>query len=54
MHGKKNYPLKKETSDLDIELDDGIKTVNTLKLEQTIKKIRLYIKNPILSFIYQA
>lgn len=23
MHGAKNYPLRKETSDLDIELDDG-------------------------------
>ena len=31
MHGKKNYPFKKEISDLDVELDDGIKEMNTLK-----------------------
>ena len=31
MHGKKNYPFKKEISDLDVELDDGLKMMNTLK-----------------------
>ena len=34
MHGKKNYPFKKEKSDLDIELEDGIddfKYLNLLK-----------------------
>ena len=25
MHGKNNYPLRKEDSDMDIELEDGIK-----------------------------
>ena len=40
MHGKKNYPFKKETSDLDIELDDGVKDGEYLKtLEHTIKKL---------------
>ena len=32
MHGKKNYPFKKETSNLDIELDDGIDDIEYLKL----------------------
>tara|TARA_B100001778_G_C18514235_1_gene595687 strand:+ start:21 stop:389 length:369 start_codon:yes stop_codon:yes gene_type:complete len=32
MHGKKNYPFKKETSNLDIELDDGIADTEYLKL----------------------
>ena len=40
MHGKKNYPFKKEISDLDVELDDGIKDDEYLKtLEHTIKKL---------------
>lgn len=32
MHGKNNYPLRKEQSDLDIELEDGIQTEEYLKL----------------------
>lgn len=32
MHGAKNYPLRKETSDLDIELEDG--TADTEYLDQ--------------------
>ena len=40
MHGKKNYPFKKEKSDLDIELDDGVKDDEYLKtLERTVKKL---------------
>ena len=40
MHGKKNYPFKKEISDLDVELDDGIEDNEYLKtLEHTIKKL---------------
>lgn len=31
MHGKKNYPMHKETSDLDIELEDGTTDVVYLK-----------------------
>jgi acetoin utilization deacetylase AcuC-like enzyme len=32
MHGKNNYPLKKERSDLDVELEDGIDDKEYLKL----------------------
>lgn len=32
MHGRNNYPLKKEISDLDIELEDGINDTDYLKL----------------------
>lgn len=32
MHGKNNYPLKKEKSDLDVELEDGIKDKEYLYL----------------------
>ena len=32
MHGEKNYPLRKETSDLDIGLPDGIEDRDYLKL----------------------
>ena len=32
MHGAKNYPLRKEISDLDIGVDDGIKDANYLAL----------------------
>jgi acetoin utilization deacetylase AcuC-like enzyme len=32
MHGAKNYPLHKEKSDLDIELEDGIEDASYLKL----------------------
>ena len=40
MHGKKNYPFRKEKSDLDIELDDGIEDNEYLKtLEHNIKKL---------------
>ncbi len=50
MHGKKNYPFKKEISDLDVELDDGIKDDEYLKtLEHTIKKLDATL-NPNLIF----
>ncbi|EAZ82773.1 histone deacetylase family protein [Algoriphagus machipongonensis] len=32
MHGKANYPMHKEKSDLDVELDDGMKDFEYLKL----------------------
>ena len=50
MHGKKNYPFKKEISDLDVELDDGIKDDEYLKtLKHTIKKLDATL-NPDLIF----
>ena len=40
MHGAKNYPFKKEKSDLDIELDDGTKDDEYLKnLYHTLPKL---------------
>ena len=45
-HGKKNYPFKKERSDLDIEFDDGTEDVEYLtKLEDIIPNI-IKILNP--------
>ena len=45
-HGKKNYPFKKERSDLDIEFDDGTEDVEYLtKLEDVIPNI-IKILNP--------
>ena len=45
-HGKKNYPFKKEKSDLDIEFDDGTEDVEYLtKLEDIIPNI-IKILNP--------
>lgn len=53
MHGKKNYPFKKETSDLDIELDDG--TGNQKYLQKLEQNLRLISANFIPDFIfYQA
>ena len=50
MHGKKNYPFKKEISDLDVELDDGIEDDEYLKtLEHNIKKLDTTL-NPNLIF----
>jgi acetoin utilization deacetylase AcuC-like enzyme len=50
MHGKKNYPFKKEKSDLDIELDDGVKDDEYLKtLKRTFKKLDAKL-NPNLIF----
>ena len=52
MHGKKNYPFKKETSDLDIELDDGVKDGEYLKtLEHTIKKLDSTLKPNLIFYI---
>ncbi len=40
MHGAKNYPLRKETSDLDIELEDGTGDTEYLdKLQQHLPKV---------------
>ena len=39
-HGKKNYPFRKEKSDLDIEFDDNTNDENYLKiLKETIPKV---------------
>ena len=52
MHGKKNYPFKKEISDLDVELDDGVKDVEYLKtLEQSIKKLDSTLKPNLIFYI---
>ena len=45
MHGEKNYPFKKETSNLDIALPDGILTEDYLKilrlnLDQLINRVK--------------
>ncbi len=43
MHGAKNYPLFKEQSDLDIELDDGTGDAEYLEiLDQALHRIRLH------------
>ena len=40
MHGRNNYPLKKELSDLDVELDDGIRDKDYLyQLESSLDRI---------------
>jgi acetoin utilization deacetylase AcuC-like enzyme len=50
MHGKKNYPFKKEISDLDIELEDGIEDEKYLQLlERNIHKLNKTL-NPQLIF----
>ena len=52
MHGKKNYPFKKEISDLDVELDDGVKDDEYLKtLEHTIKKLDSTLKPNLIFYI---
>ena len=39
-HGKKNYPFRKEKSDLDIEFNDNTKDDEYLnKLEETIPRV---------------
>jgi acetoin utilization deacetylase AcuC-like enzyme len=43
MHGKKNYPLFKERSDLDIELEDGTADDEYLEtLAEALQRIRLH------------
>ena len=50
MHGRNNYPLKKEISDLDVELDDGNSdTVYLYKLQQSLDSI---LKNFMPEFIF--
>ena len=52
MHGKKNYPFKKEISDLDVELDDGVNDGEYLKtLEHTIKKLDSTLKPNLIFYI---
>jgi len=53
MHGAKNYPIRKEKSDLDIGLEDGCKDEDYLAL--LIKHLNVVIKNFSPDFIfYQA
>lgn len=53
MHGKKNYPFKKEQSDLDIELEDG--TGNELYLQKLNESLELILNSFRPEFIfYQA
>ena len=41
MHGRNNYPLKKETSDLDVELEEGINDAEYLNLlEESLVKVK--------------
>ena len=50
MHGKTNYPFKKETSDLDIALEDGCDDARFLSiLEATLPKL---IENQKPDFIF--
>ena len=52
MHGKNNYPFKKEISDLDIELEDKIDDSNYLKLlNNNINKISKKISPEIIFYI---
>ncbi len=53
MHGKKNYPLHKECSDLDVELEDGISDDEYLNL---LNKHLNYLKENVKSdfIFYQA
>lgn len=45
MHGKNNYPLQKEVSDIDIELEDGIKDHDYLSiLEKNLKQLKAIYK----------
>jgi acetoin utilization deacetylase AcuC-like enzyme len=46
MHGKNNYPLKKENSDLDVELDDGTNDATYLHLLRASLDQILYRFNP--------
>ena len=40
VHGKNNYPLKKEQSDLDVELEDGIKDIAYLdKVKRSLEPV---------------
>jgi len=51
MHGKHNYPYKKEQSDLDIELEDGISDKRYLIiLENTLEKITTNFKPDFIFF----
>lgn len=53
MHGRKNYPMHKETSDLDIELDDFTDDVTYLKLLQDYLAPTIAVQKPDFIF-YQA
>lgn len=53
MHGKNNYPLRKEQSDMDIELEDGIKDAKYLhQLKRGIEDIMNYFQPEFI--FYQA
>lgn len=51
MHGKNNYPLHKEQSNIDIEVEDGIKDLEYLYLlEQNIEKVMATFKPEFIFF----
>ena len=53
MHGKNNYPLRKEQSDIDIELEDGIKDAEYLhQLKLGIEDVMNYFQPEFI--FYQA
>lgn len=51
MHGKNNYPLHKEQSNIDVEVEDGIKDLEYLYLlEQNIEKVMATFKPEFIFF----
>ena len=51
MHGEKNYPLRKETSDLDIGLPDKIEDKNYLRLlTETLDKLMMKVQPNLIFF----
>lgn len=52
MHGKKNYPHRKEQSDLDIELEDGTDDVTYLKiLDEHLSKLINKVKPEMMFYL---
>ncbi len=52
MHGKKNYPLRKERSDLDIELDDGTRDDDYLsELKNVLPSLILDTKPDLMMYL---
>ena len=52
MHGAKNYPFKKEISDIDVELEDGIEDDQYLYLlEKNLKQINQLFEPQIIFYI---
>ena len=52
MHGKKNYPFKKEISDIDVEIEDGTEDDQYLfLLENNLKQIHQLFSPEIIFYI---